>query len=233
MPEKDELDQLLDSALATYADPGADSGIEQRVLAALAADRAAAQIGNVPGWKRRWLPWAIAVPVAASLLLWVSIAKVDHVPAIQKQEPYRSDQERTPSIITPAATARPSTRNGIHPSGAKAPVNPDRLTARLKSCPVTELASAASAGAESTSCPVARTVSDATYVVQNLPRPKLDVFPTPQPLSSEERGLAVVALQAPVPLRKALVEAQEQDDAPVHIAAIHIPPLESHRSNQP
>ena len=32
MPEKDDLDRLLDSALSTYADPGPESGLEERVL---------------------------------------------------------------------------------------------------------------------------------------------------------------------------------------------------------
>ena len=39
MREKDDLDLLIDSALATYADPGPDSGLEDRVLVTLAAVR--------------------------------------------------------------------------------------------------------------------------------------------------------------------------------------------------
>ena len=39
MREKDDLDLLIDSALATYADPGPDSGLEDRLLVGLSAVR--------------------------------------------------------------------------------------------------------------------------------------------------------------------------------------------------
>jgi hypothetical protein len=59
-----------------------------------------------------------------------------------------------------------------------------------------------------------------------IPRPKLDIFPTPQPLDPGEEALARFAAQAPEAERKAFLEAQQQADAPLHIAAIHIKPLE-------
>jgi len=62
MPEHDDLDLVLRSALNTYADPGPESGLERRVLA-----RISAEASQVP--RRRWLPWAIALPIAAGLLL--------------------------------------------------------------------------------------------------------------------------------------------------------------------
>ena len=73
----------------------------------------------------------------------------------------------------------------------------------------------------------------ATQLASLSPLPKLDVFPTPQPLTPEERAFVVLITQTPTPVRNALLAAQEQDDAPVHIAAIHIPPLESHNHDQP
>ncbi len=71
---------------------------------------------------------------------------------------------------------------------------------------------------------VAKTTAAQSNSIASLP--KLDVFPTPQPVTAEERALAVAATKAPGPLRQALVEAQSQVDAPLHIAAIVIPPLE-------
>lgn len=68
---------------------------------------------------------------------------------------------------------------------------------------------------------------------RNVPLPKLDVFPTPQPLNAQERTLVVIATQTPVPLRKALVDAQSQPDAPLHIAEISIPPIEPNDQVQP
>ncbi len=60
----DEFDLLLRSALNTYANPGSDSDLAQRVLARV-ADESAGRL------TRRWLPWAIAVPVAAGLLILI------------------------------------------------------------------------------------------------------------------------------------------------------------------
>jgi hypothetical protein len=58
------------------------------------------------------------------------------------------------------------------------------------------------------------------------PLPKLDVFPTPQPLTPEEQVLAVFAAKAPLTERQALLDAQKQADAPLSIAALQIQPLD-------
>jgi hypothetical protein len=58
------------------------------------------------------------------------------------------------------------------------------------------------------------------------PLPKLDFFPTPQPLTPQEQALAVIATQTPAPELKALIDAQKADDRPFPIAASHIPPFE-------
>jgi len=76
MPEHDELDRLLDSALATYADPGPGSGLEERVLAALAQHSL-----PVSRPRRRRIPWLIAIPVAACVVgVWLAIPKSVHPP---------------------------------------------------------------------------------------------------------------------------------------------------------
>lgn len=63
-------------------------------------------------------------------------------------------------------------------------------------------------------------------VAKSTARPKLDVFPLPQPLSPEEQALYAFATQVPEKQRQAILTAQENDDAPLNIAAIHIQPLE-------
>jgi hypothetical protein len=188
MREKDDLDLLLDSALATYADPGPDSGLEYRVLAALTAIRTEPPAVLTP-WPRRWLPWAIAVPIAAGLLLlWLSMARNKPLPA---SEPQQARQSAPAPIAQPAA-----------PSNEVRRAVPRRHPVRIP--------------------PPTSSVQTA----QATPLPKLDVFPTPQPLTAEERALVDVVAQSPLPVREALVQAQTQDDSPVRIAAIHIPPLE-------
>jgi hypothetical protein len=56
--------------------------------------------------------------------------------------------------------------------------------------------------------------------------PKLDVFPTPYPLTAEEQALVAYAARAPEPERRALIEAQKQIEAPITITAIKIQPIE-------
>ncbi|HUY94347.1 MAG TPA: hypothetical protein VMU71_03580 [Terracidiphilus sp.] len=71
-------------------------------------------------------------------------------------------------------------------------------------------------------------------VARNTPRaasvelaklPKRDVFPTPQPLSPAEQAFVRYVAAAPEKDRRALIEAQAQQDAPLEISAIKIAPL--------
>jgi hypothetical protein len=199
MPEKDNLDLLLDSALATYAHPGPESGLEDRVLNALKAARVPeVRTASVDRkGHRRWFAWAFALPVAVCIvLLWLSITKSIHAPSSQTQQARQTNQgPAIPRTAAPVVSAQTPRRHSVRAARSERP----RSNAEV-------------AAAE--------------------PLPKLDVFPTPQPMSSEERALGVVATQTPLPLRKALVEAQ-QDDSPIHIAAIHIPQLESPDQGQP
>lgn len=55
--------------------------------------------------------------------------------------------------------------------------------------------------------------------------PKLDVFPAPQPLSSEGEALAFFVRQAPARDVRELLEAQSGSDAPLAIQELEIPPL--------
>jgi hypothetical protein len=228
MPEKDELDRLLDSALASYADPGAGSGLEQRVLSSLAAPGAQgntrsdvaryrrwpARYRRWPARYRLWPAWAVAVPVAAALLLWFSIAKIHHAPAIQNQEAHQANGPQAPAASAPSHPDRSGAHNltpaGLKPlAGAKPLIDSQAVTARLKSRPDT-----------------GPNRSTATEAVNPEPLPKLDVFPTPQPLTPQEQALVVVAAQTPEPELRALIEAEKQNGQPFPIAAAHIPPLE-------
>ena len=232
MPDKDDLDLLLDSALATYGSPGPETGLEQRVLSSLAAARAAEQERRARTWSRRWLAWAIAVPVAASLLLWIGISRTVRPPAIRTYEAHHAS--RTQTAHEDKGTNEQRLVQKGRPSGAKAHREVAAAPARLKSCPVTKPGQFAKTGNVSISCPApAQADSSGTQVAQSEPSPKLDVFPTPQALTPQERALAVVAMQSPVPVRKALAAAQEQDDIPVHIAAIHIPPIDLQSQTEP
>jgi hypothetical protein len=58
--QPDELDRLLDEALASYSSEEPRPGLERRVLKRVRAERAPRRFG--------WWRWAVAVPVLASLL---------------------------------------------------------------------------------------------------------------------------------------------------------------------
>jgi hypothetical protein len=196
MHEKDEIDLQLDSALSTYADPGPHSGLEDRVAAALRAVRAGENSPTPRRW--RWLPWAIAVPVAACLLLlWFSTLKMRQLPWSQQQQVRETRPAPIPSGTGPSTAVRTHTSARV-----KRPIH---------------MAQAPSA----------------VEISKAIPRPKLDVFPTPQPLTAEERALVQVVTQTPLPAREALVEAQSLDASPVRIAEIQIPPLEPPAQGQP
>ena len=64
MPDK--IDELLDSALGTYAKPRI--GLERRILAHVQEVR----FSQAMPW-RRWLGWGFAATLAASLLLYVGV----------------------------------------------------------------------------------------------------------------------------------------------------------------
>lgn len=189
MREKDEVDLLLDSALSSYADAQADSGLEQRILARVAD--ALASLTNAPTPRRRWLAWAIALPAVACLLLLVFTVK-------------RAPLPETVHQTQPHPTGRPvinAVQNGVSPAKHHEPAH--RVTAPT----------------------VAATRRVDRVVAQSIPRPKLDIFPTLAALTPEEKALAEFSVRAPEAERRSLIEAQDQANTPLSIAAIHIAPL--------
>jgi hypothetical protein len=99
MCDDNNLDQILDAALSTYADPGPDSGLDDRVLAHITAARAVPFLrpGRGATSSRRWLPWAIALPVAACLLL---------IFFMPKDAPLHPSQAKQASPLPPLAAMR-------------------------------------------------------------------------------------------------------------------------------
>ena len=79
------------------------------------------------------------------------------------------------------------------------------------------------AAAERAKARAPRLRAEVAAAAQSLP--KLDVFPTPQPLTPQERALAVYVAQMPEPEQRALAQS-EQDPVPLTVASIHTLPLE-------
>jgi hypothetical protein len=174
MPEDRELDQLLNSALSTYAEPRA--GLEARVLAHLTAQPT----------RRRWLPWAIAVPIAACVVLVLMLyPRHNHI-----EEPVHQAQRESAS--------------------------------NMQAAPKNSIAQAAQVPEHQ---PRPRIVAAHTARAASAPLPRLDVFPTPRPLSSEEQAFVRFVTTTPAPERNAALAAQQQMDEPLHIAEITIQPI--------
>jgi hypothetical protein len=180
MSEKDDLDLLLDAALRSYADPGADSGLEQRILQRI--QKHPSRLALHP-WRNRLL-WAAGISLAASCLL---LAVVSTPP-----------REMTPSSVNPHASVE-SRLPQLH---ATNPPHPLKTT------------------------PLRRKRSGPLAIPEQTLAPKLAVFPTPTPLSPQERALVHLVSGATAVQRKDFVAAQQQDDTPLRIAAISIPSLE-------
>jgi len=61
--------------------------------------------------------------------------------------------------------------------------------------------------------------------LERPPLPKLEVFPTPTPLSPEEQALVILVNRDPKEITQSATSNQGQTAEPLRIAAIQIPPL--------
>jgi hypothetical protein len=172
-----ELDQLLDTALSTYAEH--DEHLESRILAHLAAQTSAPK-------RRRWLPWAIALPIAACLVLLLTL-----YPRHNRTEPVQQAKNN------PTLQTQPVPQNSI----AQAPQAPAHQ-------------------------PQPRVIVARATRTAPAP-PKLDVFPTPHPLSPEEQALVHFVTTTPESERNAVLTSQQQFNEPLHIAEVVIQPIAS------
>jgi hypothetical protein len=119
MPEHDELDLQIQQALTSYADPGRESGLEERILAKIAAESVHAPL-------RRWLPWAIALPIAAGLMVLLLLSahrkaaptQADHLRAPLAQQTEVADVDRR-ALTAPRPTQREKAGGELGPSRAR------------------------------------------------------------------------------------------------------------------
>ena len=187
--ERDELDSLLDAALATYVDAEARPGLAHGILAVTSRREPRRLL-------IRWLP--VGVPaLAAVLLIAVFVAH---------------------RVSSPAESAPAVARLSSSASG------PDL---RARSTPQTS-------GPQASSPPVRsdgrrREVKVVTTRQGPAPLPRLEVFPTPTALTAEEKTMLAVAnrgsKEVAAQVAESATRSEEHPVEPIHIAAIHIPPL--------
>ena len=178
-----ELEELICLSIATYGEPSPNSDLDQRILSRIGAEPRPA----VSHW---WLPWAVALPIAACLISFFVLFQSGHVHAPTGP----TDQVHIPAQLhNEVAAAAP------YQLPRENRKNPLRREARPNL---------------------------AAVEVKAPPLPKLAVFPTPQPLTPTEQALVAFASRATIAEREAFIEAQQQPDNPLTIAAINIQPIE-------
>lgn len=175
-----DLDKLLDSALAEYSSVEPRPGLETRILANV---RAASKTASLP-WKWRWL-WAGTAAALAILLMVLFAGRRSVAPApgdnvVQKKLPAeqpnpgtgKSSPRRTPEVSGPA----PSDQENRVAAQRKMRGRPHPETVALKL------------------------------------EPRRAVFPTPAPLSEQEKLLLSYYAQTP---REELIAQSRPEEPPV------------------
>lgn len=158
---------------------------------------ALARVRALAGQERRPSLWVWAAPLAVAVLIAAVWAFVLRVP-------------QTPQIAwVPKA---PGVANVEAPTHGKP----------------TGIATAGTSTRGATRCCAERHGTGIRSLAQNETRtlPKQEVFPTPQPLSPQERALLSFVNQAPLALKEQMLAAQKQVDGPIEIADIQIKPLD-------
>jgi hypothetical protein len=187
---RDELDILLDAALATYVDSEPSPSLTPRILAAARDVDRRPSVG--------WLSWAVPA-LAAALLMTIFLT---HRPAARRQTPQPTADLSAPRV--PASAERIPDTPGNRIAATEA-------TPHLGSNPPR----------------AARSVRITAPIQPLLPRQ--EVFPTPAPLSPEEQALAAEVNRNAEGISRQVAQSAdhgpEQPIEPLHIAAIHIPPL--------
>ena len=172
--KQNELDRMLDAALAKYAAVEPRTGLEDRVLANLRAEQA-----HVPD--HAWWRWSAIAAVAAVILVVLALS-------LRRDKPSRPIVVNHPSTPIEVPKERATqTVSYAHGSGTR-PARPStaRKPAMRSSPPEVAIAST----------------------------PKLEQFPSPQPLSEQEKLLQNYVAQNPeqaVLLARARTEAVRQD----------------------
>ncbi len=161
----DDLDSLLDVALAKYAEVEPREGLEQRILAGIHAEQARSP-------RHAWWRWGLVAATLALLVLGFSWRYGSPSRSITTSQPKPSTQI-PPTPIQQVASAT------MAPHAPHQHRTPRRVGHRIES----ESVVAAS--------------------------PKLEQFPSPQPLSAEEIALAQYVKNFP---KEAQVVAQAQEE---------------------
>jgi len=102
-----DLDLIIDAALATYANPTADDGLEERMLQGLRR-RLVSQSAPLP---MRWLAWSAALAAACILALVFFSNRPTVTPA---NNAHQSGKQEKAQPNNPSLATNPPPETGIH-----------------------------------------------------------------------------------------------------------------------
>lgn len=199
------IDDLLDASVAQYRGVEPRPGLENRVLAQLRAEPKASP------WLA-WARWAGAGLAAVGLILeLVSIA--------YRQRP------RMPVSVT--QSPRPTATSGFGTRGSGFGKEHERRTPKSESGVSPDLLHASTSRATPGGARRPDVLSRAPNSGPRTPafQPRRDVFPSPAPLSEEEKLLVSYVRQIPQGVRAAFPE-DDQPLASLTVPDLNIPPLE-------
>lgn len=194
----EDLDRLLDTALATYSGEPM-SGLEERILSRTPGDVIPARLSLARDWKsgvasafrwRIWVPAAAVLLAAAILPFYIRQARHAGSPTAI---------ERGPSPLSTRVPDRP------REAATKAPFDfPPTATHR-------HLSSHRSMPLQTSEQP--------------KPLPKQDIFPTPVSLSPQEQALESFVNKSPEEAKRSITDTAKNAAEPIRIVALKIPPL--------
>lgn len=112
MRDRDHLDQLIDAALATYGDPGADNDLEERMLRRVLRHRTNR---TAPGYLR-WLAWPAALATAACVLAFALFEMMPSMAPVKNthQTATQVKARGTNAEVGKIPTVAPGPRIGLH-----------------------------------------------------------------------------------------------------------------------
>ena len=181
--DRDELDDMIDGALAGYSSADPMEGLEDRVLH---------RVHQAGAARRRPWPYrlGLALPTLAAMLVAAITFRMGWNP--------QSRATNTTRSVAVLRLPSPTTKPQLRPAPALRAAKPKRS---------------------------GRTRQE--HIVPASSLPKEEFFPSPVPITNEERALAAWVGRAPLEAQQAFAALRKQVDGPIAILPIQIPPLQS------
>ena len=201
-----ELEKVLQEGISSYAGVEPLAGLEERILARVRMTESRRR--SMAGW---WAAWALGVAaLAVGWSVYLRMGRTEPTPVHILSETKTATVSRTPPQIETITVSKRSAHGSLRPTH-----NDEKPRHDAES--LAEPRPQGSVGYPST-------------VFQGSHRaalPKRLVFPTPSPLSNEERLLLAMMKRDPDGTAQVFDSLRKRGSEPLEIAPLVIPPLET------